>query len=240
MPKTETIRARVEPELKEEVGEVLDSLGLTATEAITLFYEQLVIHQGLPFDAPGSGAHTASGIPADGLNTGDSPAGSAVANGGEQPHDDSTKDKQPTQEPQAISDTGPAEPAQPQHSRKSWTAKALIALGAVSVAALVFNLVLTYTHSHDEYARKGHSHNNYGQELYAQWPVFPPQPFPMERGGTFQPIPPQPFPMQNRWMQEQPPQPFPTNSAYGCATEMWRQAQPEFLSLPPFFCLYFD
>jgi len=49
MPKTEMIRARVEPALKIEAEEVFDVLGLTPTEAITLFYRQVTLHQGLPF-----------------------------------------------------------------------------------------------------------------------------------------------------------------------------------------------
>ena len=50
MAKTETVRARVEPGLKHEAETVLRRLGLTATEAITLFYRQLALRQGLPFD----------------------------------------------------------------------------------------------------------------------------------------------------------------------------------------------
>ena len=38
MAKTEMIRARVEPELKSQAEEVFSELGLSATEAITLFY----------------------------------------------------------------------------------------------------------------------------------------------------------------------------------------------------------
>lgn len=49
MSKTETIRARVEPELKAEAEAVLGALGLTPTEAITLFYRQVTLHHGLPF-----------------------------------------------------------------------------------------------------------------------------------------------------------------------------------------------
>jgi DNA-damage-inducible protein J len=49
MPKTAMIRARVEPELKAEAEEVLHGLGLTSTEAITLFYRQLALQRGLPF-----------------------------------------------------------------------------------------------------------------------------------------------------------------------------------------------
>lgn len=49
MAKTGIIRARVEPQLKMRAEEVLRSLGLSATDAITLFYHQVVLHQGLPF-----------------------------------------------------------------------------------------------------------------------------------------------------------------------------------------------
>ena len=49
MAKTAMIRARVEPGLKSEVEGVFSNLGLSATEAITLFYKQVAIHHGLPF-----------------------------------------------------------------------------------------------------------------------------------------------------------------------------------------------
>ena len=49
MAKTEMIRARVEPELKREAEELFLGLGLSATEAITLFYRQVTLHRGLPF-----------------------------------------------------------------------------------------------------------------------------------------------------------------------------------------------
>ena len=43
------IRARIEEKLKEDVGKVFDKLGLSTTEAITLFYKQIKLHKGLPF-----------------------------------------------------------------------------------------------------------------------------------------------------------------------------------------------
>jgi DNA-damage-inducible protein J len=49
MAKTEMIRSRVEPELKHAAEAVLKELGLTPTEAITLFYKQVTLHRGLPF-----------------------------------------------------------------------------------------------------------------------------------------------------------------------------------------------
>ena len=49
MAKTEMIRARVEPDLKQEAEEVFSRLGLSSTEAITLFYRQVALQRGLPF-----------------------------------------------------------------------------------------------------------------------------------------------------------------------------------------------
>lgn len=49
MGKTETIRARVEPELKRDAEAVLRKIGLTPSEAITLFLTQVKLTKGLPF-----------------------------------------------------------------------------------------------------------------------------------------------------------------------------------------------
>ena len=49
MTKSETIRARVEPDLKQEAETVFAKLGLSTTQAITLFYKQVTLQQGLPF-----------------------------------------------------------------------------------------------------------------------------------------------------------------------------------------------
>ena len=50
MAKTETIRARMEPDLMHKAESVLADLGLNPTAAITLFYKQVTLYQGLPFD----------------------------------------------------------------------------------------------------------------------------------------------------------------------------------------------
>ena len=50
MNKTSTIRARVEPDLKNKAEHIFKQLGLTTTQAITLFYKQVELKQGLPFD----------------------------------------------------------------------------------------------------------------------------------------------------------------------------------------------
>jgi len=49
MGKTETIRARVEPELKRDAEAVLRKIGLTPSEAITLFLTHVKLNDGLPF-----------------------------------------------------------------------------------------------------------------------------------------------------------------------------------------------
>ncbi len=49
MPKTATVRARIEPLLKEDVDKLFKKMGLTTTEAINLFYRQVKLRNGLPF-----------------------------------------------------------------------------------------------------------------------------------------------------------------------------------------------
>jgi len=50
MGKTSTIRARIEPDLKNKAEHIFRQLGLTTTQAITLFYKQVELKNGLPFD----------------------------------------------------------------------------------------------------------------------------------------------------------------------------------------------
>jgi DNA-damage-inducible protein J len=50
MNKSAMIRARIKENLKEDVNKVFDKLGLTTTEAITLFYKQIKLNNGLPFE----------------------------------------------------------------------------------------------------------------------------------------------------------------------------------------------
>jgi DNA-damage-inducible protein J len=50
MNKSATVRARIEPHLKKEAETLLEELGLSATQAITLFYRQITMRRGLPFD----------------------------------------------------------------------------------------------------------------------------------------------------------------------------------------------
>ena len=50
MAKTGTIRTRVEAQLKADAEAVLQRLGLTAGDAIRLFYQEVAARQSLPFE----------------------------------------------------------------------------------------------------------------------------------------------------------------------------------------------
>ena len=50
MSKTAMIRARVDPSLKDVAEGIFDTIGLSVTDAITLFYKQVEMRRGLPFD----------------------------------------------------------------------------------------------------------------------------------------------------------------------------------------------
>lgn len=50
MGRASTIRARIEPDLKDQAEQVFRTLGLTTTQAITLFYKQIELRNGLPFE----------------------------------------------------------------------------------------------------------------------------------------------------------------------------------------------
>ena len=50
MNKSATIRARIEPDLKNKAERVFRELGLSATQAINLFYKQVELRNGLPFE----------------------------------------------------------------------------------------------------------------------------------------------------------------------------------------------
>jgi DNA-damage-inducible protein J len=49
MNKTATVHARVEPGLKRGAEAILKKVGLTPSEAITLFFTQVTLNKGLPF-----------------------------------------------------------------------------------------------------------------------------------------------------------------------------------------------
>ena len=50
MAKSANLYARIEPELKEQAETILTALGIPASNAITMFYKQIILRNGLPFD----------------------------------------------------------------------------------------------------------------------------------------------------------------------------------------------
>jgi len=49
MPKTATVTIRLDPKVKREAQEVLDKLGLTISQAVTMYFNQIRAEKGLPF-----------------------------------------------------------------------------------------------------------------------------------------------------------------------------------------------
>jgi len=45
-----TVRARIDSNLKQEVEEILKQIGLTTSQAITIFMNRIKIERGIPFD----------------------------------------------------------------------------------------------------------------------------------------------------------------------------------------------
>ena len=50
MAKSANVYARIEPEIKEQAEMILNALGIPASNAITMFYKQIILQKGLPFD----------------------------------------------------------------------------------------------------------------------------------------------------------------------------------------------
>ncbi|MFP4353347.1 MAG: type II toxin-antitoxin system RelB/DinJ family antitoxin [Puniceicoccaceae bacterium] len=60
--KTTVVKARVEPSLKRETEAILESLGISTTEAIRMFLTQIRLHKGLPFEVRVPNAATQAAI----------------------------------------------------------------------------------------------------------------------------------------------------------------------------------
>ncbi len=50
MAKTANIYARIEPEIKEKAEMILETLGIPASNAINMFYKQIILTGGIPFE----------------------------------------------------------------------------------------------------------------------------------------------------------------------------------------------
>jgi DNA-damage-inducible protein J len=62
MSKTTMITARVDPKLKRETEKVLKELGLSTSQAITLFFNQVSLRKALPFAVAIPNTQTAKAI----------------------------------------------------------------------------------------------------------------------------------------------------------------------------------
>ncbi len=50
MPNLATVKVKIEPQLKDEVETIFQTLGLTPVEAIKMFYRVVKLERKLPFD----------------------------------------------------------------------------------------------------------------------------------------------------------------------------------------------
>jgi DNA-damage-inducible protein J len=62
MGKTGYITARVEPKLKASAGKVLNKVGVSTSDAITMFLKQVVLQGGLPFEVRAPNARSRKAI----------------------------------------------------------------------------------------------------------------------------------------------------------------------------------
>ncbi len=62
MAKTATIHMRIEPELKQDVENVLRELGMTTSEAISMFLRQVSAQKGVPFPVRVPNAETREAV----------------------------------------------------------------------------------------------------------------------------------------------------------------------------------
>lgn len=50
MAKSANLYVRIEPDVKEQAESILSALGIPASNAINMFYKQIIMCRGLPFD----------------------------------------------------------------------------------------------------------------------------------------------------------------------------------------------
>lgn len=48
--KSANLYARIEPDVKEQAEKILSTLGIPASNAINMFYKQIILQRGLPFE----------------------------------------------------------------------------------------------------------------------------------------------------------------------------------------------
>ena len=50
MAKSANLYVRIEPEIKKKKKKILSTLGISASNAINMFYKQIILQRGLPFE----------------------------------------------------------------------------------------------------------------------------------------------------------------------------------------------
>ena len=50
MNKSSNLSVRIDPKLKDEAEETLNTLGISLSNAINIFFKQVILHKGLPFE----------------------------------------------------------------------------------------------------------------------------------------------------------------------------------------------
>ena len=60
--KTAAVHSRIQPEIKEQAEKILQRLGLSPTEAIRMFYTQITLRNGLPFNVAIPNNETANAL----------------------------------------------------------------------------------------------------------------------------------------------------------------------------------
>ncbi len=50
MAKTANLYARIEPDVKEQAESILTALGIPVSNAINMFYKQIILQRGIPFE----------------------------------------------------------------------------------------------------------------------------------------------------------------------------------------------
>ena len=60
--KTAVLHTRIDPKLKTQAETVLEKIGLSSSDAIRIFYKQVVLRKGLPFDVSIPNKETAEAL----------------------------------------------------------------------------------------------------------------------------------------------------------------------------------
>ena len=190
MAKTETIRARVEPELKKKADEVLAEIGVTATDAITRMYEEVVDRGELPFedDETNSAASKRSSSkpkPKSAPASQDAPSSHTEADVAsvsverqsvqeQQPTPDKPDESQQQEVPKdrlfvTSSQEGAVSLGSSSPEAGIKPVNVLVGLGVLAFAALIavllYLLVAERSHTHAEYAE--HTHKEYAMHAHA-------------------------------------------------------------------------